>query len=234
MDIEQKQKISEPVRNSLAIVGFITLIAGGMALAVYSARFVPTALNGISGAAVSLISVFIPNDEPEVPVIELPETATTTEAVASSTTPTPAPASHETVNVYTNGGALPAEAWYGSPDLTVSMLAVGYLTSSNKAFVSSKDIPEDAYRVVFKFVIENRGTNIANEGWRFDAALPSRADKTFRSDKQPELLPGERIEYTLGFERPTLGTNQAIAITIDAAEDTVSSNDTVTTLINVK
>ena len=243
METEQKQNVPEPVRNGLAVVGFVTLIVAGMALAVYGARFVPAAVGNISGAAVSLISVFIPNEEPVTPVvIEVPALATTTTAVAtttatstvtaSSTTPTTS-SGHEVVNVYNNGGTPIATELYGSPDLTISVLTVGYLTSSNKAFVESREIPADAYRVVFKFLIQNRGTNVAEDGWRFSAAIPSRADKTFRSDTQQKLLPGERIEYTLGFERPIVGKNQAIAITVDADKDTNSANDTATALINV-
>lgn len=235
MNTTQKPNVPEPVRNGLAVVGFVALIIMGMALAIYGARFVPSAVSGLSGAAVSLISVFVPNEEATLPDIELPVVATTTEPTISTTPNTPAETTpgHEVVNVYPNGGAPVATELYGSPDLQVSVLTVGYLTASNKAFVESKEIPADAYRVVFKFLIENRGTNVAEEGWRFSTALPSRADKTFRSEAQPELLPGERIEYTLGFERPIVGKNQAIAITLDADDDKNGANDTATALINI-
>lgn len=235
MNTEQKQNVPEPVRNGLAVVGFVTLIVCGMALAVYGARFVPAAVGNLSGAAVSLISVFIPNEEPVVPVIvEVPAVATTTQAVATSTTTTttPVPAGQETVTVFPVGTA-PITELYGSPDLSVSTLTVGYLKPSNKAFVDSKEVPEDAYRVVVKFIVKNEGTNVVEEGWRINANFPSRASKTIPSNKQPRMLPGDRIEYTLQFERPIVGKNQEITITADADKDTNSANDTATALINV-
>ena len=50
----------EAAVTTLAVVGFLALIAAGMWLAVYSARFVPGALSRIDSAAVELSSLFSP------------------------------------------------------------------------------------------------------------------------------------------------------------------------------
>ncbi len=233
MDIQEKRPIPAPVIHGLAIVGFVAVVGAGMALAVFGARYVPKAVQGISAAAVSLVSVFVPADEPAAEPVATSTPATTTEPVATTTTPV-APRPHEVANVYPSGEAFPsADALYGNPDLTVSVETVGYLTKSNGAFVATTTIPSGARRAVVKFIIQNRGTNVAAAGWRFSASLPSKATPTFRSDQQEALLPGERIEYTLGFERPIVGKNQIVSITVRADGDTTTANDTLETTITV-
>ena len=78
---------------------------------------------------------------------------------------------------------------YGSPDLAVYFNSVNSLSS--------------AYgRTAVVFTIQNVGTNVAYAGWTFDAHLPTNGGYLYQSPIQQPLYPGDRIVYTLTFDRP--------------------------------
>jgi len=52
------------------------------------------------------------------------------------------------------------------------------------------------------FTIENTGTNRVPAGWTFNAVLPVQGSYTFNSQAQRALNPGDKVVYTLSFERP--------------------------------
>lgn len=228
--------------NALAIVGFIVLIGIGMMLAVYAATFVPTAVTRLGSAAVYLSSVFVPAEKPAtlevvtpgttVPFPEAPAVteATTTPAVAATPAATPAAiapsAGPVKTTVYTVGTVpKPTPVLYGLPDLTVDIVATGYLTSSDiSTFIKSDTIPDDM-RVAVKFTITNKGTN-ASGRFDFDATLPTTRTYTFTSDKQDSLLPGESSnEFILWFDRSRSGDDRVITITVDEDSDIKESNE---------
>lgn len=228
--------------NALAAIGFIALVAGGIWLAVSSTRFVPGAINRIGAAAVYLGSVFTPAPEPVgLTVVPTPTASTTisfglpgqgdatsTSATSTSTTPvnpvakTPGTKSETTVQIVRS---TPAPALYGLPDLVVTVTTVGYLTAaSSDSFVGSTTVPSGS-RPAIRFTVTNAGTNISG-GWDFSAVVPTRQAYTYRSSRQQGLLPGERIDYTLGFDRPIQGVDQPIVITINESRALVESNYT--------
>jgi hypothetical protein len=85
---------------------------------------------------------------------------------------------------------------YGLPDLSVRILSITPVGS----------------RYTMQFVIENIGTNVARSGWSFNALLPIQnqytqaptvgAGYTYTAPAQQALYPGDKIVYTLGFDRP--------------------------------
>ena len=217
--------------NALAVVGFIVLIIIGMAFAVYAASFVPKAVSRLNGAAVYLSSIFVPADKAgievvapgtTVPFAEAPgagiasTTATTTTPVATTpaTTGTPA-AGTPGYHVYPTGGTTDTNpVLTGLPDLKVDITATGYLTSSNTStFVKSDTVP-DNMRGAVKFTITNVGTNSSGR-FTFEAPLPTSKTYTFSSESQDSLLPGEHIDYVLGFDRAKSGSSRMITITVD-------------------
>lgn len=235
-----------PVRqaavNTLAVVGFIVLIVLGMALAIYAATFVPKALNGVGSAAVYLSSIFVPSEKSdlevvpagtEVPFGEVPgagiaATSTTTTATTTTVTTTTAPATPTkgpaTYNVYPAGTGATVAPLSGLSDLTVTIVSTGYLTSVDTAsFVKASTVPS-GQRGAVKFVIKNVGTN-ASGRFDFEATLPTSSSYTFTSDFQASLLPGETIEYVLGFDRARSGEDRAIKIIVDEDNDVKESNE---------
>lgn len=238
MQNEQKFQISAKAVNALAIIGFVALVGGGISLAVFGARFVPTAVSGLSSAAVSLSSVFVGNNEPktddttatttpattEETATTTPAVATTTPAVATSTptkpvTVTPSPG-QQTVDVSQVGGT---PALFGQADLVTTITANGYFTATSTTnLIATTTIPTNAAHVVVRFKIQNKGTNIAPAGWAFTANLPS-GIKTYPS--QQSLLPGERIEYELYFDRPASGSTPTVSISADVNNFVGESNE---------
>lgn len=224
----------EAAVTGLAVVGFIALVAAGMWLAVYSARYMPTIATRIGAAAVSLGSVFGSDNTPSLSVIP---TASTTipfgNGTSTAATTTPAapstPVSHpsnpsagtKTSTTTATGGT---GYLYGQPDLIVTINAVGYLTSSSTdSFVAATTIPHGMTPAV-RFTVKNVGTNVAGS-WRFSASLPTTSNPIYQSIPQQSLNPGDYIDFTLGFTQPTAGSNETISVTADYDHSVGESNE---------
>jgi hypothetical protein len=211
--------------NSLAVIGFIALVAAGMWLAVYSARFVPTVVNRISLAAVYVGSIFNPADKPALSVISTPVSSTT--IFFGETSPTnatqPAPISQTGSKPATNpgkatntthqiSGATSTNVFHGMPDFVIIINSVGYLASTTAdSFVATSTMYSNN-RPAVKFTIRNNGTNVSGP-WRFSASIPTQTSYIYQSPQQQSLSPGDSIEYTLGFDQPIAGVNKIISVT---------------------
>lgn len=233
---------------ALAIVGFIALVAAGMYLAVYSARYVPTTISKIGSAAVALSSVF--THGPSGLAVVPGSTSTTTipfgdSTTTTSTTTTTPPASTgtgattagpETTTSTQIGGTTAPAAYFGLPDLAVNITSVGYLTTNSPdSFVAAAVVP-NGYRPAVKFTVKNIGTNVAG-AWRFSAVIPTTIGFQYQSVAQQPLNPGDSIDYTLGFDQATTGTGETISITANfdnAIAESNSGNDTATALVTVQ
>jgi hypothetical protein len=244
MNFEPNTPNRQAAVNGLAVLGFIALVAAGIWLAIYSTRYVPTVVTRLGEAAVYLGSVFNRGDN-NLEVVPSPSAtstitfgdATSTEAGTTDTpavTPTPT-AGPSTATSYTETGTPVATtpALHGLADLQISVTAIGYLeTASTDSFVESATVP-DGERPAIRFTVRNVGTNISDT-WRFEAELPSRATPEFRSPSQQALLPGEYIDYTLGFERARTG-EQEITITVnpdgEMSESSTANNTRTQTIV---
>ncbi|MES2226041.1 MAG: CARDB domain-containing protein [Patescibacteria group bacterium] len=233
--------------NTLAAVGFVALLFIGIALAIYSARYVPLAVSRISTAAVSLSSVFHrSSDTPALQVVSVASTTlpidgsqaliasstpiattTATTTTATTTTNTPAKPAHTagtatggyTVTTTTNQPIAP----YGDPDLVVRITSVGYLTTSDVDSYVSGDVP-NGKRGAFKFTVTNAGTNVTGS-WKFRADVPMSSTYTFTSPTQPSLNPGDSVDFVLGFDKPKAGDNRTITVMVDSGKDVHESNE---------
>ena len=205
--------------NGLAVAGFVALVAGGIWLAIYSTRFVPDVVSRVGSAAVYLGSIFTPA-EPTLSVVPTPtasttisfgtttDTAPTTPVQPTKITPT---AGEKTDSTYQIGGA-PTVVLSGLPDFLVNISAIGYLTTASAdSFVASSTVPSGS-RPAVKFTIKNIGTNKTGE-WRFSASIPTQSSYIYFSPFQQSLNPGERIEYTLGFDQAIAGSDKMISVT---------------------
>ena len=220
---------SKPTTNGLAIVGFITLVFLGIVLAVYLARFVPTAVNGLASAVVTVTSVFIPAEDEVVvvededdPVIEFPtqedEETPSTETPTTTTPPTPTPGTEETdvINRGETGGVVSDPN--GKSDLVPSIVATGKLVGGNSMsdFVVTDNVSRDD-RIAVKFSIANEGTKTSTDNWNFNVTMPTTDTYIFRSNPShvQALNPGERIEYVIGFDRARTGDDRPITVVVD-------------------
>lgn len=229
--------------HGLAIVGFGTLVIAGMTLAVFTARFVPEAVTSLGSAAVSLSSFFIPAPKPALTVVPNATTtipfddsvATSTPATTTPSTTTPVPPEHivkipptptqgsQTSNTYQIGGTTGTPNLYGLPDLVSTITAVGYLSStSTDTFIATNVIPAHT-KVAVKFSITNQGTNKTGV-WRFSASIPTETAYIFQSQPQQSLNPGDHIEYILGFDQATPGSNKTISVSANYDNGVAESN----------
>jgi hypothetical protein len=232
--------------TTLAVVGFLALVAFGIYLAVYSARFVPGAVTSLDSAAVSLGSIFTPAASSTLAVV--PNTSTTTIAfgtgtstVATSTATTTKPVyvapkpGAETTATYPIGGSSTA-TYSGLPDLAVTVDAVGYLTTDTAdSFVAASTVPA-GYRPAVEFTVKNVGTNVAGE-WSFSANIPTSVGNTYDSVAQQSLNPGDSVDYTLGFDQALVGTNEPITIDVNynnAIAESSTANNSITASVNVQ
>jgi len=123
------------------------------------------------------------------------------------------------------------------PDLKVTVLATGVVDKTTNDFTPSVAVGEND-RAAIRFEVRNVGTKSSGI-WSFIIDLPiSSGTYVFRSDSnQRSLNPGERIEYTLGFDsiNRTNDTIEAI-INIDTERrvaETNRENNTASAVIEI-
>ncbi|MEA2112886.1 MAG: sortase [Patescibacteria group bacterium] len=100
----------------------------------------------------------------------------------------------------------------GFIDFAATIDSIGIL-DSNGDFVASST-PNSNSKIAVKFTIKNIGDK-KSEGWYFNAVLPTSPFHIFHSKSQQALAPGEKIEFTMGFDRPKVGENQLVVINVD-------------------
>ena len=132
---------------------------------------------------------------------------------SSPTTPVTPQAGEKQSNTYevtTN----PAETNVptGRIDFLTTIEAIGILGDDNEFVASST--PSVNNKIAVKFTVKNIG-NKKSESWYFNAVLPTSPFHIFHSKSQQALAPGEKIEFTMGFDRPKIGENQLVIINVD-------------------
>ncbi|HEX5774795.1 MAG TPA: CARDB domain-containing protein [Candidatus Paceibacterota bacterium] len=235
--------------NALAVVGFIALILLGMGLAIYAARFMPAALSGIGEAAVSLSDIFSPDRPNDIEVVgdgyennggnvvTLPiGTSTPSGDADPATTPStpsytppatggpyyvqPAP-TYGVITIPTGGSTA---NYYGDPDLTVEILAVGYLRDKGDldSFVEDDRIPRNKDGAV-KFRLANRGTN---ESGRFELEIKVKTAGGTDTDTvtAPSMRPGTSV-ISFGVFDSNRSGDVDITLEVDPDDDVDESNE---------
>lgn len=191
-----------------------------------------------SRAETTLYIDFTPNGESEVsetgsaPLIVLNEKSNATVGpqqpggVAGTSvtvvTPSQGPRQTQTFNFGTTTIPAGVSDPNGTPDLVIRILDTG-IANRNGDFTRKDPVDEDD-QVAIQFEVRNDGTKSTGE-WRFEATLPTRPNRTFRSPKQASLLPGERIEYVISFDRVEREDEVTVRIEVDDSDDIDESNE---------
>jgi len=234
--------------TGLAAVGFVALVVAGMWLAVYSARFVPTVVNGTGSAAVYLGSLLIPN-KPSLSVVPTPTASTTisfgeASSTVSSTstnlqkkTSTPSSKQNWTPGapiVISNGTNNPSVSnYYGLPDLAVTIESVGYM--SGDTIIATTTIPNSTQKIGVKFLVTNVGTNISGQ-WTMNISIPSGGNPVSQTFTQESLSPGQPSEYVVHFTNIYPGANHLITIAIDPdhkIKESATDNNTASSYVTI-
>lgn len=224
--------------NGLAIVGFMALLVAGLYLGVFAGQFVPGIVNGIGSAAVYLGSVFAPGPDTAstTPLVTTGTSTPDTITFGTSTPTTSNPATTakrppvvrtpggETSGTYPIGGTTASTTVLsGLPDLLVKIDAIGYLaTTSADSFVATSTVPAGS-RPAVRFTISNIGTN-ATGLWKFSATIPTQTSYLYQSQPQQSLMPGDSIQYTLGFDQANRGTGQTVSVSANYDKGVTESN----------
>jgi hypothetical protein len=93
------------------------------------------------------------------------------------------------------------------------------------------------YRIAVRFAVENLGTRTSPQ-WTFNAVLPTYPGNIFSSPSQQALGPGDRIEFTLGFDSVIDADTGVLTVNVDPAgsinESTKANNIIHYTVTSVK
>lgn len=98
----------------------------------------------------------------------------------------------------------------GYPDLAIEILDTGILLGDT--FVKSSSVGQ-GQRAAVIFSVKNIGTNITPD-WKFKANLPT-ANGEFTSETQTPIYPGDRIEFTIGFDNPNNQGANTVNLVVD-------------------
>ncbi len=159
-------------------------------------------------------------------VVEGQVVATTTPVVTPTTTPaTKPPVTKPPVTVKPGAGATttvqipvsgnPQSNPNGRADLAVVFTSIGYLDNATNAFVASSS-PMANQKVAVRFEIRNIGNKETGE-WTFSAVLPTTPFYIYQSSMQRNLMPGDKIEYTLGFDMVKNEKEVEVLVNVDNA-----------------
>jgi len=108
----------------------------------------------------------------------------------------------------------PAAALFGLPDLAVNILEFGTIDRNTGGFIATSTIVRGDEAAV-RFEVVNVGTNVSGL-WNFRAILPTFSVPEYKPNElQFSLNPGERIEYTISFDRLVHATEGLFTIDID-------------------
>ena len=154
------------------------------------------------------------------------EEQTTTPNTPNTNTGTRNPGT-ETSSTFPISGGQTASNPNGFVDLTVAVIAVGVVDKDTGTFTASSTPTRDSsqYRVAARFAVTNIGTKTSDQ-WNFNAVLPTFPSHIFTSPNQQALGPGDRIEFTIGFDSFDQDGVGDLVINIDPSGRMNESNKT--------
>ncbi len=226
--------------NALATVGFIALLLLGITLAIYAARYIPetaskltTSLNfGTSSTTpptLTVVSATSTNAEPtSFTITSGNPTGGTYQTTALMPSTQPSRSASQAAPAYSGTSHTPSThqvaTLHGLPDLSVTILATGYLAGdSTDSFVPASIIPPGA-RPAVKFSIANNGTNTTGP-WNFLAEISTINHYVFNSPIEQSMAPGDHIVFTMGFNQAVPGPAQVITVVADPNNLIQESNE---------
>lgn len=176
-----QHSFKDTLLRGIALLGLIVILVLGAWGIILLASHLPSFLGGVSDSISGLFTRGeAPSDEELIEEPAEEETPTIVTPAKPATPTTPSTPSY----VYTPA-PVAAVQLYGLPDLRTSIMSVTPAGS----------------RTVVQFVVENAGTNTALAGWNFNAVLPLNPQYTYVAPQQRALNPGDKIVYTLTFDR---------------------------------
>ncbi|MBC7836167.1 hypothetical protein H7X87_00095 [Acetobacteraceae bacterium] len=179
-DHQKNSGVRDTFLRTVAVLGLLAVLILGAWGIILLASYLPTVFYADTNEEIdsSDNSVVVIPDDSEPTVVPI-QPSTPTRPIYTQPTYTNQPSA-------TYVAAPQRAALYGSPDLGV------YINS----------VAPQGNRISMQFTVQNVGTNIASGGWMFNALLPWYPNSyTYASPSQQALYPGDKIVYTLSFDR---------------------------------
>lgn len=142
----------------------------------------------------------------------------TEDTTGTPSTPTPRTPGEETSGTFPLGTTPTTSNPNGYVDLAARIIEVGLVNKNTGEFIASSTPTRTSgiYRVAIRFAVENLGTRTSDQ-WTFNAVLPTFPSHIFSSPTQQALGPGDRIEFTLGFDKFVDDDEGLFTVNIDPA-----------------
>jgi hypothetical protein len=102
------------------------------------------------------------------------------------------------------------------PDFSVRILDIGSINTNTRTFVPQSTLSSTDIGAV-RFEVTNSGSKSSGV-WTFSASLPTNPAFEYTSERQRSLNQGDRIEYTIQFDRLVKGTN-TFTVHVDTANE---------------
>lgn len=101
----------------------------------------------------------------------------------------------------------------GSVDLAARVISTGIVDIDTNEYTQTDTITSND-RVGIQFEVENLGTK-ASGVWSFTVVLPTQTIYFYNSTEQRSLNPGDRIEFTIGFDGVKTSDDVEVVINVD-------------------
>lgn len=209
--------------NSLALVGFSTKAATvNLPITVYFTRNEESSPSTRANVNITITG------ETSADAVKPPvKTETTDTTTVPTSNPSGSFQNNQVVQIpgSGNGSAISVGSNpNGNIDLTATILETGYINKETLAFVAAKEVKPDQ-RAAIRFEIVNLGSKRASD-WTFAAVLPTFPGYIFQSNTQQALEPGDRVQFTLGFDSIIKKTENEFVINVDPLGSVQETNKT--------
>src|SRR3989344_5219558 len=179
----------------------------------FTVSFTRLADGAVTASAETMLLVFNEDTEGSLSTTTRPQSAQTSSRQAGS----------ESRKTYAATSVTPMSDSKAKSDLSARIVSLGTLDASG-AYTVGQSVRAGS-RAAVRFEIENVGTKTA-EFWSFNAVLPTSPYFIFHSETQPRLAPGDKIQYTLGFDQiDKAATGGVVTINVDPANSIPESSE---------
>jgi len=146
-------------------------------------------------------------------------------STTGTTVPRTAGPETTTIDVLGSTGTVTTNNPNGFTDLSARLIEVGLVDKTTGEFTasSSPSVSVTNKRVAARFAVENLGTRTSDQ-WTFNAVLPTFPSHVYSSPTQPSLAPGDRIEFTLGFDSFEEDGEGVLVVNVDPVNRINESN----------
>ena len=127
------------------------------------------------------------------------------------------------------------KAYYGKPDLQVTLLGTGIIDPATKQFVETSYVGFND-EIATRFEVKNIGTNVSGP-WNLRINTPSRTTPYYDSATQQSIKPGDKIVYTTSFNNPQttgINTEYITADPLNTVTEDFESNNQITVPIKIE